>query len=94
MYYAIYLYLDFWKPQMVYPFEQVQRKQLYEVAQVHKLTTTGSYLLNWVACMPVYVAVLSQKLWNLTNKYYDQNMQQKFVLNWASSTRKHNLEIR
>ena len=89
MYYAIYLYLDFWKPQMVYPFEQVQRKQLYEVAQVHKLTTTGSYLLNWVACMPVYVDVL----WNL-NKNYDQNMQQKFVLNWASSTRKHNLEIR
>ena len=36
--------------------------------------------------MPVYVAVLSQKLWNLTNKYYEQNMQQKFVLNWASST--------
>ena len=44
--------------------------------------------------MPVYVAVLSQKLWNLTNKYYDQNMQQKFVLNWASSKRKHNFEIR
>ena len=44
--------------------------------------------------MPVYVAVLSQKLWNLTNKYYDQNMQQKFVLNWASSTRKHNFKIR
>ena len=39
--------------------------------------------------MPVYVAVL----WNL-NKYYDQNMQQKFVLNWASSTRNHNFEIR
>ena len=44
--------------------------------------------------MPVYVAVLSQKLWKLTNKYYDQNMEQKFVLNWASSTRNHNFEIR
>ena len=44
--------------------------------------------------MPVYVAVLSQKLWNLTNKYYDQNMQQKFVLNWASSARNHYFEIR
>ena len=44
--------------------------------------------------MPVYVAVLSQKLWNLTSKYYDQNMQQDFVLNWASSTRNHNFEIR
>ena len=29
--------------------------------------------------MPVYVSVFSQKLWNLSNKYYDQNMQQKFV---------------
>ena len=26
--------------------------------------------------MPVYVAVLSQKLWNLTNEYYDQNMEE------------------
>ena len=44
--------------------------------------------------MPVYVAVLIQKLWNLTNKYYDQSMQQKVLLNWTSSTRNHNFEIR
>ena len=44
--------------------------------------------------MPVYVAVLSQKLWNLTKKHYDQIMQQNFALNWASSTRNHNSEIR
>ena len=44
--------------------------------------------------MLVYVAALSQKLLNLTNKYYDQNMQQVSVLNWASSTKNHNFEIR
>ena len=43
--------------------------------------------------MPVYVAVLSQKLWDLTNKYYDQNVQQNFVWTWASSTRNHNFEV-
>ena len=31
--------------------------------------------------MLVYVAALSQKLLNLTNKYYDQNMQQVSALN-------------
>ena len=38
-YYAIYLYLRFWKPQMVYPFKQVQSKELSKVVQVYKLTT-------------------------------------------------------
>ena len=37
--------------------------------------------------MLAYVAVFIQKLRNLTNKYHDQNMQQKFVLNWATSTK-------
>ena len=44
--------------------------------------------------MLVYVAALSQKLLNLTNKYYDQNMQQVSASNWASSTKNHNFEIR
>ena len=44
--------------------------------------------------MLVYVAALSQKLLNLTNKYYDRNMQQVSALNWASSTKNHNFEIR
>ena len=44
--------------------------------------------------MLVYVAVHSGKLWNLANKYYNQNIMQTFVLNWASWTKNHNFDIR
>ena len=42
--------------------------------------------------MPIYVAKLSHELWNL-NKYYDQNMQQKFV-KLSSFNKEPNFEIR
>ena len=44
----------------------------------------------YVSISSCTVSICTQNLWNLTNKYYDQNMQQKLMFNWAFSTRNHN----